>query len=75
MAAQAKRAAITEAFLSGKQWERNVIEEAMQLLYTEFQPISDARAKAESRSILAGNLLMKFFLDVNYYTKTQADVI
>ncbi|MBN2236151.1 MAG: xanthine dehydrogenase small subunit [Bacteroidales bacterium] len=61
MAAITNRAYQTEEFLLGKAWERSVIEEAMQILSDEFRPLSDARAEAEGRKLLAKNLLMKFF--------------
>jgi len=63
MASQPKRATQTERFLAEKPWTRLVVEEAMQILYREFSPISDARAGAEYRNLVARNLLMKFYLD------------
>lgn len=61
MAATTKRAIQTERFLVGKTWNRTNIEDAMQIISTEFQPISDARAEASSRTIMARNLLLKFW--------------
>jgi xanthine dehydrogenase small subunit len=63
MADRVKRASLTEAFLSGKSWSRDAVEAAMDILESEFQPISDARAQADSRRILAGNLLLRFYLE------------
>jgi len=34
----------------------------MEILAEEFAPISDARAEAEGRKLLAKNLLLKFYL-------------
>jgi xanthine dehydrogenase small subunit len=63
MAAITNRAYQTEDFLLGKDWERSVIEEAMKILEEEFTPLSDARAEAEGRKLLAKNLLLKFFIE------------
>ncbi len=63
MAATTKRALKTEKFLEGKNWDRETVEKAMQVLSKEFTPISDARSGAEFRSIAAGNLLLKFYLE------------
>ncbi len=65
MAAQTKRATQTEAFLTGKSWTRRVVEEAMKILEQEFTPLSDARADAEYRSLVARNLLLKFFAETS----------
>ncbi|MFW5708462.1 MAG: xanthine dehydrogenase small subunit [Bacteroidota bacterium] len=64
MAAQTQRARNAEAFLAGKTWSRNTIEEAMKIVEQEFTPLSDARADKEARKIAASNLLMRFFVDV-----------
>jgi xanthine dehydrogenase small subunit len=61
MAEVTKRAKATETFLTGKQWTRTNIEGAMNILDTEFKPISDARSGAEFRQIAARNLLLKFW--------------
>jgi xanthine dehydrogenase small subunit len=63
MAERAKRAANAEQFLTGKQWDRKIVERAMQFIDKDFAPISDARGGAEFRTISAKNLLMKFWLE------------
>jgi xanthine dehydrogenase small subunit len=63
MAAITKRAANTEKFLLGKRWTRENIDAAMQILFDEFAPLSDARSEAAYRSTVAKNLLMKFYLE------------
>jgi xanthine dehydrogenase small subunit len=63
MAASIKHAVKTEDFLKGLPWTRENIGKAMEILYQEFSPISDARADADSRRIMAKNLLMKFWLE------------
>jgi len=63
MAAQPIRAVQTEAFLIGKPWNQKTVGEAMDILFTEFSPLSDARANAGYRSLVARNLLMKFYVE------------
>jgi xanthine dehydrogenase small subunit len=63
MADRIKRASAAEQFLTGKQWNRTSIEEAMPLIDKDFTPISDARASSEFRQIAAKNLLLKFWTD------------
>jgi len=65
MAAMPARATTTESFLLNKKWQISNIEKAMEVLFNEFQPISDARAESQSRRIMAKNLLLKFFLETN----------
>jgi xanthine dehydrogenase iron-sulfur cluster and FAD-binding subunit A len=61
MADCTKRATNTEQFLIGKPWNREIVEEAMPLVDRDFLPISDARGSAEFRTIVAKNLLLKFW--------------
>jgi xanthine dehydrogenase small subunit len=61
MAACTKRASSAEAFLKGKVWSRQHVEEAQRLIDNDFNPISDVRGSAEFRRIVARNLLMKFW--------------
>jgi xanthine dehydrogenase small subunit len=63
VSAKPERAVATEEFLDDKPWNRQTIEEASQILYNEFNPISDARAGAEARRLMARNLLFKFWDD------------
>lgn len=65
MAEMTKRAKSVEAFLKGKAWKRETVENAMPLFDKDFKPISDARSGAEFRSIAARNLLLKFWGDTN----------
>ena len=65
MASQTKRATQTEKFLYGKVWTRPMVEEAMEILAKEFVPLSDARASAEYRTLVARNLLLKFFSETS----------
>jgi xanthine dehydrogenase small subunit len=61
MAATTKRAGGAEEFLRGKPWTREVVQQAMASVDTDFSPISDARGTAEFRRVAARNLLMKFW--------------
>lgn len=61
MAAVTKRASAAEKFLIGKEWTRDTVEQAMNLIVADFTPISDARSGAEFRSAVAENLLLKFW--------------
>jgi len=63
MAATTKNADSATAFLIGKSWTRDHVEQAMELIKTEFTPISDARASAAGRTVMAANLLLKFWTD------------
>ncbi len=63
MAEMPKRAYRTETFLSGREWNSEVISQAMALLEEEFSPISDARAGAAYRKVAGSRLLLKFFTD------------
>ncbi len=63
MAAVTSRAIKAESFLNGKKWKRETVEQTLPLIRESFTPISDARSGAEYRSVVAGNLLLKFYLD------------
>ena len=63
MAEMPKRATDTEKHLVGKPWTRTNVEYAMKTLSGEFSPLSDARAGAEYRSLVARNLLLKFYIE------------
>ncbi|WP_298612726.1 xanthine dehydrogenase small subunit [uncultured Thiothrix sp.] len=64
MAATPKRALQTEQALLGQVWSESTIEQAVQALQQDFQPLTDMRASAEYRSVVAANLLRKLFLEV-----------
>ncbi|MCK4569340.1 MAG: xanthine dehydrogenase small subunit [Bacteroidales bacterium] len=63
MAATTIRAVETEDYLMGKKWTEELAVNASGIIRTEFEPISDARSAAESRKIMAGNLLIRFWED------------
>lgn len=65
MAAIPKRAYETEKFLHGKKWCVETLKESINMLREEFVPISDTRSGKEFRSLVSGNLLMKFFMETS----------
>ncbi len=65
MAAMTKNASKTEASLMGKPWSREQVELSMGDIDQDFTPISDARAEAGGRRIMARNLLLKFWTDTH----------
>jgi xanthine dehydrogenase small subunit len=65
MAATPKRAASAEAALAGRPWTLENVEAAMEALSSDFTPISDMRASAEYRMLVAQNLLKRFFIETS----------
>jgi xanthine dehydrogenase small subunit len=63
MAATPKRAAAAEAALLGKDWTREAVEQAIAALAGDFTPLDDMRASARYRMQVAGNLLLKAWLE------------
>ncbi|WBU57960.1 xanthine dehydrogenase small subunit [Paracoccus sediminicola] len=63
MAATPKRAAAAEAALVGQEWNEAAFEAAAEALSQDFEPLSDWRASAEYRMLVAQNLLRRFFLE------------
>jgi xanthine dehydrogenase small subunit len=67
MAATPKRAAGVEAALLGRNWAEATIEEACAAYAKDFAPLTDMRASAAYRALVAQNLLRRF------YSETQND--
>ncbi|MBO6537801.1 MAG: xanthine dehydrogenase small subunit [Rhizobiaceae bacterium] len=65
MAATPKRARSAEAMLIGRPWTAENIEAAMDALSSDFTPISDMRASADYRMLVARNLLKRFFIETS----------
>jgi xanthine dehydrogenase small subunit len=61
MAATPKRARHCEKALIGKPWTRETIASGQAALRQDYAPISDMRASKTYRSLIAENLLLKFF--------------
>lgn len=70
MADIVKRARSIEQFLIGKTWERENVEKAMEMMDTEFTPISDVRGGEEFRRVAARNLLLKFWSETTHNDNT-----
>ncbi|MFT5138979.1 MAG: xanthine dehydrogenase small subunit [Rhodothermales bacterium] len=65
MAATPKRAAQCENSLIGNDWNAPAIENAMQAMTRDFDPISDMRASAQYRMTVAKNLLKRCYLETS----------
>jgi xanthine dehydrogenase small subunit len=65
MAATPKRAHAVEAALIGQPWSELVIEQATAAFESDFTPLTDMRASAEYRILVAKNLLRRFFLETS----------
>ena len=63
MAATPKRAAAVEAVLTGAPWTEATVRRAMAALERDFAPIDDLRASAAYRLTVAGNLLMRLYIE------------
>jgi xanthine dehydrogenase small subunit len=63
MAATPKRARACERALIGRVWSEAAIEAALPALDEDFAPLSDMRASAAYRRLVAGNLLRKFLVE------------
>jgi len=63
VAATPVRAFKTQASMLGQPWNPATVQAAMQVLRTEFNPISDMRASAAYRTEVLGNLLQRFWLE------------
>lgn len=63
MAATPKRATLCEAFLKGKSWNEQTVEQAVAKFADDYQPITDMRASDSYRLKVAGNLLRRFYFE------------
>ena len=63
MAATPKRASEAERFMKGKPFALETMRAAAELLPLDFQPISDMRASADYRMLVARNLFEQFWYD------------
>jgi xanthine dehydrogenase small subunit len=61
MAATPKRARAVEGALLGRPWTRETIESVLPLYAHDFTPLSDWRASADYRLLVAQNLLLRFW--------------
>ncbi|MBZ9676573.1 xanthine dehydrogenase small subunit [Mesorhizobium sp. ES1-1] len=65
MAATPKRATAVENALRGKPWTEQTVEAAMAAYAGDFAPLTDMRASAEYRAMVARNLLLRFFAETS----------
>ncbi|MFT2214164.1 xanthine dehydrogenase small subunit [Rhizobium giardinii] len=63
MAGTPKRAENAEAVLKGAEWNDATIEAAMDELASDYTPLTDWRASADYRLLVAKNLLRRFYLE------------
>jgi xanthine dehydrogenase small subunit len=63
MAGTPKRAAAVEAALTGKPWTDATVAAALERFEADFVPLSDMRASAAYRMLVAKNLLRRFWLE------------
>ena len=63
MAAIPRRAEPAEEALTGEAWNVDTLRRAMATLDDAFTPLSDMRASADYRKLVARNLLLKFYLE------------
>lgn len=69
MAATPKRAFAVEAALTGQPWSEATVEAALDAYASDYQPLSDMRATADYRLLVAKNLLRRFYAE----TQGQAE--
>lgn len=63
MAAVPARARACEAAIEGRPWTVETVTAGMAALASDFTPLTDMRASADYRAMVARNLLMKFYLE------------
>jgi len=64
MAATPARARKTEAALCGQPWSLETFQQASSVMAEDFTPLSDMRASAGYRAQAAGNMLIRYFHDL-----------
>ena len=69
MAGTPKRALQVEAFLTGKAWTQETIQQAMQKFSEDYSPLSDQRASESYRMLVAQNLLQKYFIETSQQSR------
>ena len=63
MAATPKRAFAVEKALLGRKWTEETVEAAMEKYAEDYAPLTDMRATAEYRALVAKNLLLRFYTE------------
>lgn len=75
MAATPKRASQCEQFLLDSVWNEATIQQAMQCLQKDYQPLSDMRATDQNRMQSAMNLLYRFYLETRTHNPLSSDQV
>jgi len=65
MAATPKRARACEAAITGSAWREDALMEAARAIDEDFEPLSDHRASAAYRSMVARNLFARLWRDIS----------
>lgn len=73
MAGTPKRAATVEAALKGAAWSDTAIETAISAFERDFRPLTDWRASADYRMLVAKNLLRRFYLETQGASNVRID--
>ena len=73
MAATPKRAFAVEKALVGQPWSEAIVEAAMEKYAEDYTPLTDMRATAEYRALVAKNLLLRFYMETTS-SETPAQV-
>lgn len=74
MSATPRRAKAAETALIGQPWTKATFDAAAKALSQDFTPLSDWRASADYRLLVAGNLLRRFFLEQDGQTPVRLEV-
>ncbi len=73
MAGTPKRADHVEAALKGKAWSEATVDQAISAFDQDFTPLTDWRASAEYRQLVAKNLLRRFYLETQAAGQIRLD--
>jgi xanthine dehydrogenase small subunit len=71
MAPTPKRATAVETALTGKPWTLGTVTAALPAFEEDFSPISDMRASAAYRAVIAKNLLLRYFHETQRSAETR----
>ncbi|AST32588.2 xanthine dehydrogenase small subunit [Ralstonia solanacearum] len=72
MAATSKRAAETEAAITGKPWDEATVRAAMAAMSRDYTPLTDMRASEHYRRTAAANTVYRFWLETRPDAPLQA---
>jgi xanthine dehydrogenase small subunit len=68
MAATPKRAFAVEKALLGQPWNETTVDAAMEKYAEDYAPLTDMRATADYRALVARNLLLRFYMETTSST-------